>query len=190
MKYFLALLTLLSLSTAALASEPEYIEILPWPRLEIDFALGSAQQTGYLTTDKSVGAYVLGVNLETETGLMTFEWNGFKANHNTPEFNLATGREVRVSSFSFIPQFKVLDKGAWNIFLGLGITQVGLYQADPDYYTLYGSYILSGLLRYRLNDRWSIHYKSQWYGVRQAANNVETGFEVWNNLIGVGYRIR
>jgi hypothetical protein len=189
MKIFAALLVLLSLNRAS-ASEAEYIEIQPWPRLEIDFAVGGARQTGYLTTAKSEGAYVIGVNLETTSGLMTFEWSGFKATHDTGEFILANNKEVRVSTFSFIPQFKVLDRGALNLFLGLGISQVGIYQTDPDYNTIYGSYILSGMLRYRLNDRWSIHFKSQWYGVRQTANNIDTGFEVWNNVIGVGWSFR
>jgi len=189
MKTFLALVAFLSLNMA-LASEPEYVEVLPWPRLEINFAVGSAQQTGYLTTNNAVGAYILGVNLETESGLMTFEWSGFKATHDTAEFALANNKDVRVSTFSFIPQFKVLDRGALNLFLGLGLTQVGIYQTDPDYSTIYGSYILSGVIRYRLNDRWSTHFKTQWYGVRQTANNVETGFEVWNNMVGVGWNFR
>lgn len=186
MKFIISLVIFLGLSSA-LASEPDYIQLMPWPRLEIAFSGGVAQQTGYLTADRSVGTYILGVNMAAGAGMMTFEWNGFTASHDTGEFALANNKDVRVSTFSFIPQVKVFDKEAWNIFVGFGLAQVGLYQYDPDYYTVYGTFILSGTLRYRLSDHWTLHYKTQWYGVRQSVNDQETGFEVWNNLAGFGW---
>lgn len=173
----------------AFANTPEYTEIIQWPKLELNFSAGVGQQAGYLTTESSVGTYILGVNMEAGMGLMTFEWNGFSANHDTGEFPLNNNKRVQVAAFSFIPQLKVLDRNAWNIFLGFGLTQVGLYQYDPDYTTTYGTFILSGLVRYRISERWSVHYKSQWYGVRQTIAGQSTNFEVWNNVLGVGVNI-
>lgn len=172
------------------ASEPEYIQVTQLtsgPRVEITLSGGVAQQTGYLTSENSVGTYVLGVNMESGSGLMSFEWNGFRAHHDTGEFALANDKEVRVSTFSFLPQIKVLDRGPWNIFLGFGLAHVTLSQRDPDYYTVYGSFILSGTLRYRLSERWSVHYKTQWYDVQQIVNDQDTSFEVWNHVAGLGW---
>ena len=189
MKIFISLVLFFGVGSA-FASEPEYIELLQGPRLEIALAGGMAQQTGYLTADSSVGTYILGVNMEAGSGMMTFEWNGFTASHDTGEFAFVNNKDVRVSTFSFIPQVRVFDKEAWDVFLGFGLAQVGIYQNDPDYNTIYGTFILSGTLRYRLCDRWSMHYKTQWYGVRQIVNDQETGFEVWNNVAGLGWYFR
>ncbi|WP_413287537.1 hypothetical protein [Bdellovibrio sp. HCB337] len=173
----------------AFANPPEYTELSPWPRFDINFSAGAARQTGYLTTESSVGTYILGVNMEAGAGMMSFEWNGFSVDHDTGEFPLNNNKRVQVATFSFIPQFKVLDRDAWNVFLGFGLSQVGLYQYDPNYTTIYGSYIFSGVVRYRISNRWSAHFKSQWYGVRQTLAGQSTSFEVWNNVLGFGVNL-
>lgn len=173
--------------TAAFATTPEYVELSPWPHLEINLSGGMAQQTGYLTTEDTVGTYILGVNFEAGGGMMSFEWSGFTVKHDSGEFVLNNNHDVQVAAFSFIPQIRVLDREAWNLFLGFGLTQVGLYQSDPSYTTVFGTFILSGLLRYRIAEKWTAHFKSQWYGVRQTVSGQSTGFEVWNNVLGIGY---
>lgn len=186
MKILVSLLTFLTLHTAQ-ASEAEYIELVPSSRLTLQLSVGQARPSGYLTTASSAGAYALGVDLQTGSGLMSFEWTGFTVNHDRGEFPLERDRRVRVSTYSFIPQVRVLDGAQWNLFLGLGLSHVNLAQWDPDYVVTYGTFVFSGLLRYQMTSRWSAHLKTQWYNVQQSSNNQDTHFEVWNNFLGLGW---
>lgn len=181
---------LLSVSLAK-ATPAEYIELheIPKPRLEITFSAGLALQSGYLTRQDSVGTSIFGVNFLTPGGLTTFDWQSFRADHDTAELSLVNNKSVGLSTFSFIPHLCVFNKNAWNIYLGLGLVHVGLYQTTPDYNLVYGSFIFSGLLRYELSPKWSLHYKTQWYNVAQTLNDQKTSFEVWNQTLGFGYSI-
>lgn len=189
MKSLLVFVTSLWLGSSALATTPEYIEIkeVPLARVEITAAGGVALQTGYLTTEPSVGSYILGVNFVMPGGLFSFEWQGFNAKHDTGEFALNNNDSVTVTTVSFIPHVRIYNREAWNVYLGIGFTNVGLYQYGPDYNTNYGSFLFAGLLRYELNPRWSVQYKTQWYNVVQTVNDQKTSFEVWNHTAGVGY---
>lgn len=180
-----------SLGAQAWATTPEYIEIkeLPPLKVELSIAGGVALQTGYLTSKDSVGSYILGASLVMPGGLFSFEWQSFQADHDTSEFALNNGKSVTVSTMSFIPHVMVYSREPLNAYLGIGFANVGLYQQSPDYSTNYGSFILSGLLRYELNPRWSVQYKTQWYNVHQTVNDQETSFEVWNHALGVGYSL-
>ena len=176
-------------SKAAFANTPEYIEIEgpQRPRLEFTMSAGLALQTGYLTTQDSVGSYILGVNFPLPGGLMAFDWQGFRADHNTGEFALTNNKEVRVSTFSFVPYIRVFEKEAWNLYLGLGFMEVSLSQDNPENFVNYGSFVFSGMLRYQINPKWSAHYKTQWFSINQTVNDQKTSFEVWNHVVGVGY---
>jgi len=188
MKFVLIFATSLWLSTQAWATTPEYIELKePVFRIEVTAAGGVAMQTGYLTTKDSVGSYVLGVNFVMPGGLMSFEWQGFQADHDTGEFALQNNKSVSVATMSFIPHVRFFNRDAWNLYLGVGFTNVGLYQNGPDYNTNFGTYIFAGLLRYEFNPKWSVQYKTQWYNVIQTINEQTTTFEVWNHFVGVGY---
>ncbi len=195
MRYFFWILTyilFLDGLNLALASTPEYIEIQErlYPRAEFGFAAGVALQTGYLTTQDSVGTYILGLNFITPGGLMSFDWQKFNVDHDTGEFQL-NNKSVNVTSFSFIPYFRVLNKDfnehALNIYLGVGLIEVTLFQADPEYMVNYGSFIFSGLLRYELSNKWSLQYKTQWFNVNQTINDQKTHFESWSHSFGAGY---
>ncbi|MGZ3743910.1 MAG: hypothetical protein ACXWRA_08660 [Pseudobdellovibrionaceae bacterium] len=174
---------------SAFATTAENIEIREavQPRIEITFAGGTALQTGYLTTQKSVGTYILGVNFVMPTGLMSFDWQGFDVNHDTGEFPLNNNKSAMVETFSFIPYIRVLNKQEWNAYLGLGLTEVSLYQKSPDFMVSYASFVFSGLVRYEVSTKWSAFYKTQWYNVNKTENDLKTSFEVWNHVIGVGY---
>lgn len=189
MKSILVLLTSLWLGSQALATDPEYIELheAPTSRIEITASGGVALQTGYLTSQSSEGTYIIGVNFLLPGGLMAFEWQGFNANHDTGEFALNNNQSVSVATVSFIPHIKLWNHGAWNIYLGIGFTNVGLYQTGPEYTTNYGTFTYSGLVRYEINPKWSVQYKTQWYNVVQTINDQKTSFEVWNHVLGVGY---
>lgn len=188
---FIIFALVLWFGTSAFATTPEYIEIKELPPLRIEFsaAVGAALQTGYLTTTDSVGTYILGAGLVMPGGLFSFEWQGFKADHDTSEFPLNNGKSVQVSTMSFIPHVMVYNRDLWNVYLGIGFANVGLYQEGPDYNTNYGSFILSGLLRYELSRKWSLQYKTQWYNVQQTVSDQKTSFEVWNHALGVGYSL-
>ena len=190
MKSFL-LATIMGLSSQAWATTPEYIEIKEAPpvRLEITAAGGVALQTGYLTSKDSVGSYILGVNFVMPGGLFSFEWQGFDADHDTGEFALNNNKSVGVSTMSFIPHVQVFARDPWDVYLGIGFANIGLYQESPDYNTNYASFILSGLLKYQVNPKWSVQYKTQWFNVHQTVNDEKTSFEVWNHMLGVGYNI-
>jgi len=182
---------ILGLTSFAGATTPEYIEMkeTPLSRVEITAAGGVALQTGYLTSQDSVGSYVLGVNFLMPGGIFTFEWQGFDADHDTAEFALNNGKSVSVSTMAFIPYVQVLSKDVWKAFLGIGFVNVGLYQTSPDYNSNFASFIFSGQVRYELNPKWSFFYKTQWFDVSQTVSDQTTGFEVWNHLLGVGYGI-
>lgn len=179
----------LGLSSSCWATTPEYIEIKEAPplRLEVTVSGGVALQTGYLTSKDSVGSYILGLNFVMPGGLFSFEWQGFEADHDTGEFALNNNKSVSVSTMSFIPHVQVYSRNAWNVYLGIGFTNVGLYQTNPDYTINYGSFIFGGLLRYEITPKWAVHYKTQWYNVVQTFNDQKTSFEVWNHMIGFGY---
>lgn len=179
----------LGLVSFAQATTPEYIELREVPvfRVEATAAAGVALQTGYLTSKDSVGSYTLGVNFLMPGGVMSFEWQGFNVDHDTGEFALNNNHRVSVSTMSFIPHAKFFSRDAWNLYLGIGFANVGLYQTSPDYNTNYGTFILAGLVRYEFNPKWSALYKTQWYNVAQTVNDKETSFEVWNHTVGVGY---
>lgn len=189
--FVLSIFATLSLGglNSAFASTPEYIELHEHPaaRAEFTFAGGIALQTGYLTTQKSVGSYIFGANFVTPGGLLSVEFQGFNADHNTGEFPLSNNKSVVVSTFSFIPNIRVYTKEALSIYLGLGLIQVGLFQSAPESTVSYGSFVFSGLLRYELNDKWSLHYKTQWYNVSKTESDQKTSFEVWNHAFGAGY---
>ncbi|HEY8272274.1 MAG TPA: hypothetical protein VIG33_15390 [Pseudobdellovibrionaceae bacterium] len=192
MKFIFCLFTFilfLSEFDSAFATESEYIEIHEafYPRIELTLAGGLALQTGYLTTKASLGTYIFGVNFVMPGGLMSFDWQGFHADHDTGEFPLNNNKSVTVSTFSFIPHVRVFNHEAWNAYVGLGFTQVSLYQTSPEYMVDYGSFVFSGLLRYELNNKWSVLYKTQWYNVNKTENDQKTSFEVWNHAIGAGY---
>jgi hypothetical protein len=187
---FLALAVLLcGFSVRAGATTPEYIEIkeVPPARFELTVAGGVALQTGYLTSKRSIGSYVVGVNMLTPGGLFSFEWQGFTADHDTGEFALNDNKSVTVSTVSFIPHVKFYNHEAWSLYLGVGFTNVGLYQTGPEYTTNFGSFTFSGLVRYEITPKWSMQYKTQWYNVVQTSNDQKTSFEVWNHALGVGY---
>jgi hypothetical protein len=173
----------------AFASTPEYLEIQEQPaaRSEFTFSAGMALQTGYLTTQDSVGTYIFGANFVTPGGLLSVEFQGFNADHDTGEFPLENNKSVIVSTFAFIPNVRVYTKEALNIYLGLGLIQVGLFQTAPENRVSYGSFVFSGLLRYELSDKWSLLYKTQWYNVNKTENDQKTSFEVWNHALGAGY---
>jgi hypothetical protein len=157
------------------------------PRLEFFLNLGAAKQTGYLTTDKSETATQFGFHFLAPRGLFAFEFGSFQANHDTGEFQLGNNQSVRVSTFSWMSYIDVLSKGRFGASLGIGPAIVTLAQSSPDYRIDFGAFVFGGLLRYQLNDNWSLQFKSQWYGIEQVANAQTTGFEVWQNTLGVGY---
>lgn len=179
----------LGLSSSSWATTPEYIEIKEAPplRLEVTASAGVALQTGYLTSKDSAGSYILGLNFVMPGGLFSFEWQGFDVDHDTGEFALNNNKSVSVSTMSFIPHVLVYSRNPWNLYLGIGFTNVGLYQTSPDYTINYGSFIMAGLLRYEITPKWAVHYKTQWYNVVQTFNDQKTSFEVWNHMVGVGY---
>lgn len=190
MRWILALLTFAS-ANFALATTPEYIELAePTPRLELALGFGSAQQTGYLTTQSSVGTYTMAANLLSPGGMMSFEWSGFSADHDTGEFALNNNKKVNVSTFSLLPYIKVFEHSSWRAYLGFGLAQVNVRQTDPDYSTTFGTFMLSGQVSYQFAPRWSAQLKSQWYQVEQQVNGQNTSFEVWTNVVGVAWTIK
>jgi hypothetical protein len=171
----------------ASATTPEYIELQDYPRIEVTLSGGTALQSGYLTQDDSAGAYSIGVNFGLPRGFFAFEWQGFRAEHNTGEFALQNNKAVTAASFSFVPYFRVCEHGGLSFLLGLGFEQVELTQTDPAYDINYGTFTAGAILRYQLTPKWSLHYKTSWYGVEQTVADQKTRFEVWNHLAGVGY---
>lgn len=174
-----------------MATTPEYIELVEAsPRLELAMGLGTAVQTGYLTSKNSVMGHIVGVNLLSPRGMMSFEWNGFTADHDTGEFALNNNKKVQVSTFSFLPYFEVYERSALKAYLGFGLAQVSVSQYDPDYNTNYGTFTAAGQLRYQFAPRWSAHLKTQWYGVQQIVNDQTTSFEVWATVVGVAWALK
>ena len=176
-------------AVSALASEPEYIEIRNTPGFEMAVAGGTALQSGYLTRKDSAFTYGVDLNVLAPKGMFSFSWQGFTVDHDTSEFPLANNKAVTVRAYSFLPYVKVYENKTFSAYAGLGFTQVNLYQDSPEYDVTYGTMMVSGLLRYELNHKWSLHYKTNWYDVNQTANGVKTSLEVWSHLAGVGYRI-
>ncbi|MBC7371771.1 MAG: hypothetical protein H7326_09405 [Bdellovibrionaceae bacterium] len=183
---FLSLLVF-GFAATAFASEPEYIEIREFSRQELVLSGGTALQSGYLTRRDSVGTYGVDVNLGLSQGLLSFSWQGFQTEHDTNEFSLANNKSVSAMAFSFLPYLKVCGGDKWNAYAGIGFTQVGLYQESPEYSFNYGTFVVSGLFRYGLSSKWSLHYKTNWYNVEQTVNDMKTSFEVWSHVVGVGF---
>ncbi len=183
----LVFVALLFASVIVQATTPEYIQAVAFPRTEITFGGGAALQTGYLTTANSAGAYSVGLNFGLPGGIFAFDWQGFRADHDTGEFALANNQVVSAQSFSFVPYLKVYNKDSFYLLLGIGFSQVSLMQFDPDYYTTYGTFAASAMARYNLNEKWSLQYKTFWYAVNQTVNNQKTSFEVWNHFVCAGY---
>lgn len=183
----LILISVLFASGIGQATTPEYIQVSEFPRLELTVAGGVALQTGYLTTEDSAGAYSLGFNFGLPGGIFSFDWSGVRVNHDTNEFALANNKRASVESFSFIPFVKVYNRDAFYLLLGIGFSQISLMQFDPDYATTYGTFTVSALARYHLNEKWSLQYKTSWYSVNQIVNDQKTSFEVWSHLAGVAY---
>lgn len=172
------------------ATTPEYIELPPPPlKLEVAFAVGSALQSGYLTTQNSASTYNLGVNMLTDGGMMSFEWQNFAVDHDTNEFGMTHQKKTLVSNFAFIPQVRVGKSLPFELYLGVGFLQVGLSQRTPDYLVNYGSFVLAAQARHEINSKWAVHYKTQWFNVSQTVNDQETQFESWSHFVGFGYTL-
>jgi hypothetical protein len=186
MKSVLAVLSFLVLNNVW-ATTPEYIELAEFPRLEVTASAGLALQSGYLTRQDSVGSYGVGLNIGLPGGIFAFDWQGFRADHDTGEFALNNNKPVTVSVFTFTPYFRAYNKDAFSVLLGVGFAQVGLYQTDPEYTISYGTFVYSALLRYQLSSKWALQYKTSWLSVSQTANDQKTGFEIWNHALGAGY---
>lgn len=188
MKSVVLFLLAWAMTFPAQATTPEYIELPPPPmKLEFDLSFGLALQSGYLSTQDSVSSYSFAVNMIVPSGIFAFEWQGFGVTHDTGEFGFADQKKTRVSSFAFIPQARLFKSLPVELYLGLGLMNVGISQSSPDYLVYYGSHVFSGQVRYSLNPKWSVHYKTQWYEVSQTVNDRETAFQVWSHLVGVGY---
>jgi hypothetical protein len=174
--------------SSSLATDPEYIELAEVPRLEVTASAGLALQTGYLTQENSIGSYSFGLNLGMPRGFVAFDWQGFRASHDTGEFPLGS-KPVRVNAFSFVPQIRVYSKDAYSALVGIGLAQISLNQEDPTYSTDYGTFLLAGQLRYQWNSKWALQYKTSWFAVNQTLNDQKTSFEVWTHVLGVGYSL-
>lgn len=187
---FLVAMVTFGTSLQALASEPEYIGNAGWPHSEFALGLGSAQQTGYLTTADALGVFNFAYHIFTPRGIFGIEITGFKGTHDTGEFLLAQNKAFSVSTFAFMSYIEVYSREALSTYLGIGLAEVSVAQNEPDYRTNFASFILAGLVRYQFAEKWSVQWKTQWYNVVQTANSQSTSFEVWNNTLGVGYKWR
>lgn len=156
-------------------------------RFEVTLSGGTALQTGYLTSQRSESTYDVGFHFHAPRGLLSVEWQGFSANHNTGEFDLQNNSSVSVTTISLISHFQVAQVQNWLFYVGLGVTDIFLEQSNPTYQSSYGSVIFAGMIEYYLSEKWSLHYKTQWYNMEQTINNQKTSFEVWNHFLGVGY---
>ena len=184
---FLTLLTSLS-GGLAHADESDSNDITPpFRRYEVTLSGGTALQTGYLTSKRSEGTYDVGLNFRTPRGLLSVEWQGFNANHNTGEFDLANNTSVSVATISLISHFQVFETEKWRFYLGLGVSDIFLSQTNPTYQLSYGTVIFSGMIEYQFCERWAAFYKTQWYNMEQTLAGETTTFEVWSHLVGVGF---
>jgi hypothetical protein len=178
----------MAVGSSAKASDTEYIGDANVPRLEFALGLGSARQAGYLTTADALGSYNFAVHLYAPRGIFAFEFGSFKGTHDTGEFNMANNSDFNVETFAWMSYINVYSGESLKGYLGLGLGEISVVQNSPDYRTNYGTIVWGGILRYQLADKWSLQWKSQWFGVEQRAAGISTSFEAWNNTLGIGYQ--
>jgi hypothetical protein len=101
---------------------------------------------------------------------------------------MANNSDFNVETFAWMSYINVYSGESLKGYLGLGLGEISVVQNSPDYRTNYGTIVWGGILRYQLADKWSLQWKSQWFGVEQRAAGISTSFEAWNNTLGIGYQ--
>lgn len=190
------LLGLLFISTIASASTTEVI-VLPHldSFFEVDLFTGPTGVTGGFSDQKNPNSYGFSLNVYFQStridpfpSYISFGNYNFSMVSKDNFYPFPVGESVMFSSNFMNIMLSVYNTHKWGLYVGVGYSLISLLNDEnKKFQQTYGSQQYEVQLRYALNDRWGLNYRTKWQQINQYQNGNFSFIEMWSHFMGASY---
>ena len=165
--------------------------------LDLDVFTGPTGVTGQFSDQKNPNSYGFSLNVYFQsTNDVSFPSYIGIGNYNfsmvskDSSYLFPLGQSVLFSTNFMNLMVSVYSTHNVGLYLGVGYSLISLLNDEQSKYLQnYGSQQYEFQVRYRLNPRWGLNYRTKWQQINQYQNGNFSFIEMWSHLFGVSYLI-